>query len=219
MFKSKKAFLFILTGVVTLLVITTIFNVIYASNTKKLPYSSARIIDTEFKTEDIVIADIIATDAPYFADNTGLKDATGAIQKALDACYERGGGTVWLPTGKYKITSTLSVKGYCTLRGDWRDPDTAGISYGTVLLAEVPSSELDTPGLIRLGGCLGAMGLTIYYPLQSAENPKPYPYTFEIPGNAWDGSYNYNLSSVINCTLINSYKGICADLTPNEQNL
>ena len=37
------------------------------------------IIDTVFPADDVVIADIVATQSPYNADNTGEKDATNAI--------------------------------------------------------------------------------------------------------------------------------------------
>jgi hypothetical protein len=54
----------------------------------------ARIVQTVFPTEDVVIADIVATEPPFSADNTGTLDSTVAIQAAIDACYAAGGGTV-----------------------------------------------------------------------------------------------------------------------------
>jgi len=44
-----------------------------------------------------------ATDAPYYADNTGVIDATSAIQMAIDAMGAAGGGVVYLPAGTYRI--------------------------------------------------------------------------------------------------------------------
>ncbi len=49
------------------------------------------IIDTVFPTDDVVIADIIATESPNNAYNTGKNDAASAIQKAIDDCFENGG--------------------------------------------------------------------------------------------------------------------------------
>ncbi|MBE6790854.1 MAG: hypothetical protein E7535_06675, partial [Ruminococcaceae bacterium] len=58
------------------------------------------IVDTVYPTDDIVIADIIVTEAPYFADNTGKTDVTAVIQRAIDDCSKAGGGTVFLPVGE-----------------------------------------------------------------------------------------------------------------------
>ena len=43
---------------------------------------------TKYYQKDVVVADIIATDAPYFADPTGKTDSTAAIQAALNACLQ-----------------------------------------------------------------------------------------------------------------------------------
>ncbi|MBT7166792.1 MAG: choice-of-anchor D domain-containing protein, partial [Victivallales bacterium] len=45
-----------------------------------------------------------ATQAPYQADPTGTTDSTDAIQQALDAVGEAGGGVVLLPAGTYLIS-------------------------------------------------------------------------------------------------------------------
>ncbi|MDU4695875.1 MAG: glycosyl hydrolase family 28-related protein [Paenibacillus sp.] len=44
------------------------------------------------------------TKAPYRADSTGRKDATLAIQQAIDDAAARGGGVVYLPKGTYRVT-------------------------------------------------------------------------------------------------------------------
>ncbi len=42
-------------------------------------------------------------EAPYNADNTGERNATAAIQAAIDAAKNTGGGVVYLPAGIYKV--------------------------------------------------------------------------------------------------------------------
>lgn len=162
------------------------------------------IIDTVYPTDDVVIADIIATQAPYNADMSGENDSTAAIQKAIDDCAANGGGTVWLPAGKYRVTGNIYIKQFVTLRGDYQDPD-EGTDYGTVIVADVESSDAMTPGLFTVGASAGAVGLTVWYPNQSLDNVKPYPYTFFIEGNG-----DYMLHTVKDCTLLNSYRGIGA---------
>lgn len=164
----------------------------------------AVIIDTVYPTDDVVIADIIATDAPYNADSSGEKDSTAAIQKAIDDCASAGGGTVWLPMGRYRVTGNVYIRKFVTLRGEYCDPDLKQ-EYGTVIIADVESSEKMTPGLFTVGASAGAVGLTVWYPDQSLDNVKPYPYTFYIEGNG-----DYMLHTVKDCTLINSYRGIGA---------
>lgn len=166
------------------------------------------IIETIYETDDVVIADVVATDPLYGADNTGLKDSTKAIQLALNHCQVNGGGTVWLPAGKYKITSSITIPSYTTLRGDWQDPD-AGNEYGTVIMAQPASIDSEGPALFYLGGSAGVKGLTIYYPEQDINNVKPYPFTFYVSGRLPGG---YMLQSIINCTVINGYQGIGACL-------
>ncbi len=43
------------------------------------------------------------TQAPYYADNTGIQNVTSIIQQALDDVGTAGGGVVYLPSGTYRI--------------------------------------------------------------------------------------------------------------------
>ena len=178
-----------------------------------------RLIKTVYPTDDAVVADYVVTEPPFSADAAGAQDATDAIQAALDMCYQDGGGTVFLPVGTYRLTRGLEIKPFVTLRGDWRDPDTPnpdvwGDDYGTVIVADVPSTNDLTPGLFRIGGSSGVVGITVFYPNQSAQNPLPYPFTFEVPAGAWMGSQNYMLHTIQNVTMLNSYRGIGVSRTP-----
>jgi hypothetical protein len=50
------------------------------------------------------------TKPPYLADSTGVKDATAAIQSALDAAAAAGGGVVLMPAGIYRIQPQEGAK-------------------------------------------------------------------------------------------------------------
>jgi hypothetical protein len=50
------------------------------------------------------------------ADNTQL------IQSLIDATFRAGGGTVYIPAGKYRVNGTLLMRKGVTLRGDWVTP-------------------------------------------------------------------------------------------------
>jgi hypothetical protein len=51
----------------------------------------------------------VVTDAAYGAVGDDTNDDTAEIQSAIDACMAAGGGTVYFPVGRYKITSKLDV--------------------------------------------------------------------------------------------------------------
>ena len=54
----------------------------------------------------------------FGADPTGVALSTDAIQQAIDACNEQGGGTVILPSGLY-LTGPLTLKSNVRLYTDW----------------------------------------------------------------------------------------------------
>lgn len=171
------------------------------------------LVKTAYPTEDAVVADYNVLD--YGADRTGAQDSTKAIQRAIYDCYDAGGGTVWLPAGTYRVSDTIEVHAFCTVRGDRRDPDTGGGGYGTVVVADLPPGA-DGPVLFRVGGSAGVLGVTTYYPRQSATEPVPYNFTFEIPGGAWIGTENYMMATVSDVTMLNSYKGIGISTMPSD---
>ncbi len=163
------------------------------------------IVETLYPTDDVVVATVDITKAPYNADSTGKTDVTAILNKALSDVSDAGGGTVWMPAGKYLVTDTVSIPAYCTLRGDWEDPD-VGTDYGTIILANVQANAAANHALFLIGGSAGVNGLTVYYPEQNLDKVKDYPFTFYTTG---EGT-SYMLSSVTNCTVINGYRGIGA---------
>ncbi|MBQ4604299.1 MAG: coagulation factor 5/8 type domain-containing protein, partial [Clostridia bacterium] len=158
-----------------------------------------QIIETVYPTDEVVVADIVIN-----ADSSGESDVTAIIQQAIDNCAANGGGTVWLPAGRYRVTGNIYIRQFVTLMGDYQDPD-VGDDYGTIIIADVKSSDAMNPALFTVGASAGAVGLTVWYPNQSIDNIKPYPFTFYVVGNE-----DYMLSTIKNCTLINSYRGIGA---------
>lgn len=193
--------------------------------------NEAQVIQTLYDTEDVVIADYIPTEMGYAVDPTGATDSTVGIQAALNDCYNAGGGTVYLPAGTYKITDTINIPSYVTLRGDWQDPDSNGdLQYGTIIrveMATVDETTASQSGVFELEGAGGVVGLTVYYPEQivpektwdiiitTYESPKIYPYTFYVLGG--DSTNREMLSTIRNVTVINGYRGIGATTTAAEE--
>ena len=169
-------------------------------------------------SKDFIIADIVISSDDYDVDPIGYNDSTQGINQAIEDCYDLGGGTVFLPNGKYRISGNITVLPFVTLIGDYNDPDAQDFNgeYGTMIYADVEASENNFPALITVGGSAGAVGLTIYYPFQTVDNIKPYPYTFEIPSFASSrGHADHMAPTIKDITLINAYKGVAASITPN----
>lgn len=167
------------------------------------------LVSTNYSTEDVVVADVLITPEKYGVDPTGVNDSTSGIQKALFDVEKQGGGTAFLPAGDYRITGIIRIPAFCVLRGDWEDPD-LGNEYGTVLLFDIPESNEMTMGTILLGASGGAYGLTVYYPNQSLDDVKEYPFAFYF--NATHQGKGSHLPTVKNCTVINGYRGAAASV-------
>nr|WSX76340.1 discoidin domain-containing protein [Streptomyces sp. NBC_00899] len=173
-----------------------------------------KLVATRYPAASPVVADFDVRD--HGADATGHKDATAAVQATLYDCQDAGGGTVWMGAGTYRITGTVEIPAFCSLRGDRRDPDQGKGDYGTLIRADLPSGA-DGPVLFRVGGSASVQGLTTYYPNQSATRPVPYNYTFEIPGSAWASDENFMMSTVEHVTMLNSYKGVGISTMTDER--
>lgn len=157
------------------------------------------IAQTEFPTDDGIVT-------PFYANHWGIvgdgqTDVTEAIQNAMVALSNLGGGTLFLPSGRYKVCGNLTIPSRVILRGDWQIPDPAGPVTGTILMAYAGRGQNDDEGapFIGLSNCAGVKGLTIWYPEQTAEHIQPYPPAIR----RLDGSNH----TVENVTFVNAYIG------------
>ena len=142
--------------------------------------------------DDAIVASAVVTDAPYNADPTGARDATTAIQKALDAVAALNGGVVYLPAGKYRLNGNLNLAYGVTIAGHFGD------TARTILLAYYGRGDADKSPLIHaVNSETGISGVTIYYPEQKPDAVVPYAAT--IGGE---------IKTIRNVTLCNSYRGI-----------
>jgi fibronectin type 3 domain-containing protein len=115
----------------------------------------------------------VATNSPWGATGNGSSDDTAAIQSALNAAGANGGGIVFLPGGKYKLTNTLDVPPGVELRGPfelrhrtWPAPD--GRAKGAVLQPYGGQGTTNGPPAIALETGGGLVGVTISYESQSS---------------------------------------------------
>ncbi len=156
-----------------------------------------------------------ANDGPFPAQRYGAKpdgvtDCTSAVQAALDAAAQGGGGTVTLGAGRYVIAGSLRVPPGVTLQGTWQTPHhTQGLS-GTVLLITGGRGRETGPAAIEAAGNCAVRGLTLAWPAQTLPNITPYP--FAIHGRGLH-------VTVEDVTLANAYQGIALGPEPNELHL
>lgn len=131
----------------------------------------------------------------------GIADDTAAIQAALDAAGQAGGGTVYIPAGRFRITSQLIIPEDVTLLGCFSPPTLKGSAAeeGTILVCEENAFTLSN-SLILLGDNSALSDLTVWYEGQKYDHVKEYPYT--IVQNSGESA------SITNIALINSWNGI-----------
>lgn len=101
----------------------------------------------------------------YGAVGNGSTDDTSAIQAAINAAVSNGGGTVYLPIGVYKITSTLTIISSISIRGE-------GCAKRDEPLTSFP---LNAPSLLVWGGSSGGTMMTI---TASGTGTNPGGFTF-----------------------------------------
>jgi len=128
----------------------------------------------------------VATDAPWGAYGNGVNDDTAAIQSALTAAGANGGGIVYAPAGKYRLTNTLDIPGGVELRGAFEMrhrtwPGSDGHAKGTVLQPFGGQGTTNGPAALALEANSGLVGVTISYESQN-NGCIPFPPTMQGRG-------------------------------------
>ena len=169
---------------------------------------------TTLPSDDVPIASINVTEAPYNAKKDGSVDATSAFQSAINRAANGGGAVVFVPAGSYRFNGNLNIPESVVLRGEWTNPETGNAVGGTILMPYAgKGSEIGAP-FISIQRGAGIKNLSIWYSEQSASSVSPYPWSIHCHPDGDAGSGNN--TSVINVTLVNSYNGIKVGPNWNE---
>lgn len=183
----------------------------------------AKLLDRPHIASAAVQRDLPASQADFKnvrsfgAAGDAATDDTAAFQRALDATYKLGGGTVYAPPGRYLFRGALTIPDGVTLRGSFSCvPSHSGIrdhgqpkpgEDGTALFVIAGRGSEDGKPFLTLNTNSSISGLTIYYPEQSIDDiPVPYPWTIAMRGKN---------PAVLDVELLNPYQGI--DASQNER--
>ena len=137
----------------------------------------------------------------YSFDKTGNSNCSNVIQQALNNLAANGGGTVYIPSGKYRLDSRIVIPNRVTLVGDFNGPDSS--DYGTVFLcykAHDPSAAFYDDSQVHVASNAAINGITFYYPNQNISSVTEYGYTISV--------YQNSAANLSNLFFINSYNGI-----------
>lgn len=132
----------------------------------------------------------------YGAKGNAVDDDTAAIRQALQAADGNGGGIVYLPAGKYKITGKLDVGENTEIRGAWDSPM---FGSGTELHFYTDLGEDDA--MITLSSGSGVRGVTVRIPDYGYDALETTKYPWIIRGNGSGVWAQY-------ITFVNTWNGI-----------
>lgn len=143
--------------------------------------------------------------ATGFNDHIPTVDVSGQLQEKLDELKAMGGGTLYLPAGRYLVEKPFRIPSGVELRGSW-DVQHHTQSGGTALFTNYDGGEKGENGasLIQLSESSGLNGLTISQlniVSDGYDEAHPRPTPFLIQGQ---GANVY----VTNVTVSTGYKGI-----------
>lgn len=134
------------------------------------------------------------------------EDNTAAFQAALDAARAAGGGTVYVPAGRYRFGGEITVPTGVELRGIFDVPHHTQ-SDGSVLMITANRGNADGTPFCRLEARSGLRGLTFWYPEQDLREFAPYPWTVQSLGpGCW----------LRDVTCGNSYNGVDFWTNPSD---
>ncbi|MCL2487683.1 MAG: bacterial Ig-like domain-containing protein, partial [Oscillospiraceae bacterium] len=133
------------------------------------------------------------------------------LQNLIDRIYNLGGGTLYIPAGRYRIGSTITLRKGVTIRGAWVEPvkgqpiDPAKNTILETYVGASQSNPVNNTGatiLMEPESCVA--NLTFFYPNQNGTTITAYGPTILMGVNGYFGN---EYSNVRNVTMVNSYIG------------
>ena len=138
----------------------------------------------------------------YGADPSGNQDSTQAFKNAISdasycsnggSCGNNGGGVVYIPTGKYKLTSSIYLPEHIALVGELKE----GTTQGTILMIDHGKGLTSSANAaIKVGRQAMVKNIAFWYPNQKISNNEATKYPPTISQTANEGLTLENLNFV-----------------------
>ncbi len=175
----------------------TSFSISKASEDDRKVDDGADLVIPKYDSQTYIVAD---TNVKYCgAVGDGKTDDTNAFKEAINYAASLGGGTVFVPEGRYAITSFLELPTSVSLVGELKP---GGTTEGSILCAYYGKNDESAESFIRLSQGSSIKNFAIYYPEQRFIEGKPIPYPYTIEQISVEGV------DIENIVLVNSYNGI-----------
>ncbi len=162
-----------------------------------------RLITPSFPTTDAPV--IAYSVADFGATGDSVTDVTSIFQRLLDSLSNKGGGTLFVPKGKYVIKGNLLIPKGITLRGEWQKPVKGQPIAGTILMAYAGRGNGSAAAFITMQTSAAVRDLAIWYPEQTPDNITVYPPTILFGQQNYFGNEFCNAKNI---TLVNAYDGV-----------
>ena len=167
-----------------------------------------RMLETTHPTEPDLIAYHVEDVLGRALEADGETDVSAALQRAIQDVFDAGGGTLYLPAGRYRLEQPVDLLAGVGLRGDFVRPDGRPVdpARNSILCAYYGRSlDVADRALLSLDGSSCIDGFVIWYPEQK---PAPIvPYAPAIRHLDLKAQWAINTTSR-NLFLVNPYHGI-----------
>ena len=158
-----------------------------------------QLIQPAYTTTDAFVAGYSLKD--FGATGDGMTDVTTIFQQRIDALGLLGGGTLFIPEGKYVFKGNLILRKGVVLRGEWKKPIKGQSITGTTLMPYSGRGNESAASFITMEPSSAVQDLVVWYPEQQPDNVTEYPPTILIGEENYFGN---DFCNAKNITLENS---------------
>lgn len=153
-----------------------------------IPKNVKTNIDIQPRPASAIVLKADLPRATGYNNDRPVQDVSARLQSALDAVKAAGGGTLYLPAGRYLVDNPIKVPSGVELRGSW-DVQHHTQSGGTAIFTNYDGGAAGEsgPSLIQLEANAGIKGITlaqlnIASDGFSVENPRKTPFLIQGQG-------------------------------------
>ncbi len=126
-----------------------------------------RVMPLTLPSDDIPVASVNITEAPYYAKNDGSKDVTKIFQDAINDAVAAGGYVIFMPAGHYRFDGQLLLREKVILRGEWINPEeNDGKVEGTIIDIYCGRGKEDGIPFLSIERGSGVKNMSFWYPEQ-----------------------------------------------------